>query len=72
MFLTGITGSAVYGSDDDVKYLNKTNNTSAREILIQIRSETQTHLLQLRLQLTALLFFLFNGDLQGLELGILL
>lgn len=39
---------------------------------IQIRSEIQTHLLQLRLQLTALLFFLFNGDLQGLELGILL
>lgn len=37
-----------------------------------IKSEIQTHLLQLRLQLTALLFFLFDGDLQGLELGILL
>lgn len=33
---------------------------------------TQTHLLQLRLQLTALLFLLLDGDLQRLELGVLL
>lgn len=32
----------------------------------------QTHLLQLRLQLTTLLFFLLDGDLQRFELGILL
>lgn len=30
----------------------------------------QTHLLQLRLQLTTLLFFLLDGDLQRFELGI--